>query len=112
MYCTCDDERACDNFNCAHNPPDNGSVFLICWNHYYYIPFNGGSGRIRTYGEFPHDSFQDCSDKPDSGTLPKFLVEGLGFEPRLAASKTAILPLDDPSIERPIILTFTVKVKY
>ena len=81
-----------------------GTIFISC--------SIGGSGRIRTYGEFPHDSFQDCSDKPDSGTLPKFLVEGLGFEPRLAASKTAILPLDDPSIERSIILTFTVKVKY
>jgi hypothetical protein len=28
----------------------------------------------------------------------KILAGGLGFEPRLAAPKTAVLPLDDPPV--------------
>ena len=32
----------------------------------------GGSGEIRTHGPFRAGSFQDCCNKPDSATLPKF----------------------------------------
>ena len=40
----------------------------------------GGSGEIRTHGQFLVDSFQDCCNKPDSATLPN-LVEIPGIEP-------------------------------
>ena len=41
----------------------------------------GGSGEIRTHGPLRVDSFQDCCNKPDSATLPYYLVEITGIEP-------------------------------
>lgn len=34
------------------------------------ILYLGGQGEIRTHGPFRADSFQDCSNKPGSGTCP------------------------------------------
>jgi hypothetical protein len=39
------------------------------------------------------------------------VAEGRGFEPRLAESKSAVLPLDDPSSVKNIILELIVIVK-
>ena len=35
--------------------------------------------------------------------LAKILAGGLGFEPRLAESESAVLPLDDPPARRPAL---------
>ena len=58
----------------------------------------GGSGEIRTHGQFLVDSFQDCCNKPDSATLPN-LVPQVGLEPtRLStrASKTRMATITSP----------------
>ena len=60
----------------------------------------GGSGEIRTHGPFLIVSFQDWCNKPDSATLPYFLVPRAGVEPTLAnyllhtGYKSAVLPLN------------------
>lgn len=41
-------------------------------------------------------TFPDVSTKPDCCRALGKLAGGLGFEPRLAESESAVLPLDDP----------------
>jgi len=54
--------------------------------------YYGGQGEIRTHGPFRADSFQDCSDKPDSGTYPK-MVDLRRIELLTPRCKRGVFPL-------------------
>ncbi|CAK0759119.1 hypothetical protein CCP3SC1AL1_250015 [Gammaproteobacteria bacterium] len=43
-----------------------------------------------------HAEFLPIFTTPRAKAPPKYLAGGLGLEPRLAESESAVLPLDDP----------------